>query len=202
MFWFACQSSPLQNMKPLLAAIILCTLPWAGRATEETWSEPVDGLRARLSLSRQKDSPFLKVFLEFQNTSDVAGIKTGRFTPAAITSVVTSKAGVELPRADGPYDGISPAWTPLTVPFEGVLRFRISFPGLGYMPGRDTTIVDLGSQSSWSIPKEGEWFLSGSLKIDKQPDDHASMDWSGTLLLPKVRIPEENNVRQGGAGNP
>jgi hypothetical protein len=88
------------------------------------------------------------------------------------------------------------------VPFEGTLRFRISFPGLGYKPGRDTTIIDLGSQYSWSIPKDGEWFLSGTVKIDRQPGDHASMDWSGTLLLPKVRIPEENKGEQAGAGQP
>ena len=189
-------------MKLLLASLILCTLSGAGHAEEQAWSEPVNGLRARLSLERQKDTPFLKIFLELQNTSDVAGIKTVRFTPSAIAPIVTNNTGQELPRANGAYDGMSPMWTPLTVPFEGTLRFRISFPGLGYKPSRDTTIIDLGSQDSWSIPKDGEWFLSASVKIDRQSADHASKDWSGTLSLPKIRIPSETKGEQDGTGQP
>jgi hypothetical protein len=189
-------------MKPLLGALILWALQGAGLATEQEWSEPVNGLRARLSLERQKDSPFLKVFLELQNTSDVAGIKSVRFTPSALVPVVTSKTGDELARAAGSYDGASPIWTPLTVPFEGTLRFRISFPGLGYRAGKDTTILDLGSPDSWSIPKDGEWFLAGSLRIDRQPGDHASKDWSGTLSLPQVRIPEESQGEPDATGQP
>ena len=176
-------------MKTLLSALILFALPNATRAEEQPWSESVNGLRARLSLERQKDSPFLKVFLELQNTSDVAGIKSVRFTPSAITPVVTNKSGDELSRAGGSYDGMSPIWTPLTVPFEGALRFRMSFPGLGYNPSKDTTIIDLGSQQSWSIPEEGVWFLAATLKIEKQDGDHPSLNWSGTVTLPKIAIP-------------
>ncbi|HEY8960773.1 MAG TPA: hypothetical protein VIM57_01120 [Luteolibacter sp.] len=84
---------------------------------------------------------------------------------------------------------MSPDWTPLKLPFEGTMRFRINFPGLGYDPKRDKTIIDMGPQHSWRIPEKGEWFLSGSLKIEKQQGDQPYMDWSGTLSLPKIRIP-------------
>ena len=181
-------------MKPFLTSLFLLALLISARAEDQPWSEIVSGLRARLSMEREKDSPFLKVFLEIQNTSDVAGIKTIRFTPDSIAPVVTNKAGEELQRTGGVYDGISPNWTPLKLPFEGTMRFRISFPGLGYNPKRDKTIVDLGPLHSWSLPEEGAWFLSATLKIDGKDGDHPSMDWSGTLFLPKVSIPQTNPV--------
>lgn len=182
-----------KNMKAFLVAVLVIAFSAQIRASEalDSWSETVNGLRARLSVERDKDSPFVKVFLELQNTSDVAGIKTIRFTRKSITPTVTNKAGEELQRALGMYSSLSPDWTPLKLPFDGTMRFRISFPGLGFNQEKDKTIVDLGSQHSWIIPQEGEWFLSGSLKIDKQEGDHSSMDWSGTLSLPKIRIPQE-----------
>ncbi len=177
-------------MKPFFASFILLALVISGRAEDQPWSESVNGLRARLSIERAEDSPFLKVFLEIQNTSDVAGLKTIRFTPDSITPTVTNTADRELHRANGPYDGMSPDWTPLKLPFEGTMRFRINFPGLGYDPERDKIIVDLGSLHTWSIPEEGRWFLSASLNIAARQGDHPSMDWSGVILLPKVPLPQ------------
>lgn len=74
----------VEQMKTLFAVILFVSLVTALSAAEPDWSEPVHGIRARLSLERQKDSPFLKVFIEFQNTSDTAGIKKLRFTPDTI----------------------------------------------------------------------------------------------------------------------
>lgn len=190
-------------MKTLLTTIVLLVLSNYARADQNPWSEAVNGLRARLSIEREKDSPFLKIFLEIQNTSDVAGIKTIRFTPDSITPTVTNKTDKELQRAIGPYSALSPTWTPLKLPCEGTMRFRINFPGLGYDLKKDKAIIDMGPQQSWSIPESGEWYLSGSLKIDKQEGDHPYMDWSGTLSLPKVRIPQESKEgEQVGADQP
>jgi hypothetical protein len=44
-----------------------------GSEAGDGWSERVNGLRGRLSLERDQKSPFVKVFIELQNTSDVAG---------------------------------------------------------------------------------------------------------------------------------
>jgi hypothetical protein len=178
-------------MKPFFVLLFSVTLLFSAIAEEQQWSETGNGLRARLSVERQKDSPFLRIFLEIQNTSEVAGIKTIRFTSESLTPIVIDKDGKELPRAGGPYDGVSPNWTPLKLPFEGTMRFRINFPGLGYNPERDKTILDLGPQYSWSIPENGAWFLSAKLKIDKKDGDHPYMDWSGTLSLPMVPIPQK-----------
>lgn len=107
------------------------------RADQNPWSEAVNGLRARLSIEREKDSPFLKIFLEIQNTSDVSGNMAIRFTPDSITPTVTNKIDKELQRATGPYSALIPTWTPLMLPCEGTMRFRINYPGLGYDPKKD-----------------------------------------------------------------
>ena len=191
------------NMKTLLTTLVLLVFSNSARAEQQPWSEEVNGLRARFSIEREKDSPFLKIFIEIQNTSDVAGNKAIRFTPDSITPTVTNKNDKELQRATGPYSALIPTWTPLMLPCEGTMRFLINFPGLGYDPKKDKAIIDMGPQQSWSIPESGEWYLSGSLKIEKQKGDHPYMDWSGTLSLPKVRIPQESKEgEQGGADQP
>ena len=63
------------------------------------WSETVNGLKARLSLEREQKSPFLKVFIEFQNTSDVAGNRKIRFDPKALDLRVTD--ATEYPAREG-----------------------------------------------------------------------------------------------------
>ena len=60
-------------MKTLLTTLVLLVFSNSARAEQQPWSEEVNGLRARFSIEREKDSPFLKIFIEIQNTSDVAG---------------------------------------------------------------------------------------------------------------------------------
>ena len=165
------------------------------------WSETVNGLRARLSLERDQKSPFLKVFIEFQNTSDVAGIRKIRFDPKTIEVRVADAAKTPLAKANGEYDGTSPTWEPLLLPFEGTIRFRISFLGLGYRPETDRTIIDLGPSMSWVIPDDKDYFISATLTIPKRAGDHPHSDWSGTLTLPTIKIPTASKAEPDGAAN-
>jgi hypothetical protein len=165
------------------------------------WSETVNGLRARLSLERDQKSPFLKVFIAFQNTSDVAAMRKIRFDPQTLVLRVTDAAKTPLAKPSyGDYDGMSPLWEPLLLPLEGTIRFRISFPGLGYHPGKDRTIIDLGPTMSWVIPGDKEYFVSGTLTIPKKDGDHPYLDWSGTLTLPTIKIPTTSKGEAGGPG--
>ena len=176
-------------MKPSLIATIFFGLLLSLHGAEPEWSASVNGVRGRLALERQKDSPFLKVFIEFQNTSDIAGIKEIRFSPDRLHTEVTDGSGIPLKTPIGAYDGTSPTWDSLGLPFEGVLRFRISFPGMGYRPETDRTIIDLGPDTGWVIPDGSTYFLSGTLTIPKQEGDHPHSDWNGTLTFPKIPIP-------------
>jgi hypothetical protein len=180
-----------KRMKTLLTAILVIAFSVQARVSEaeDGWSETVNGLRARLSLEGDQKSPFLKVFIELQNTSDVAGIRKIRFNPKTIELRIADAAKAPLAKASGSYDGMSPTWEPLLLPFEGTIRFRISFPGLGYRPGADRTIIDLGPSMSWIIPSDKEYFVSGTLTIPKMEGDHHHSDWSGRLTLPTTKIP-------------
>jgi hypothetical protein len=190
-------------MKTLLTAILVIAFSAQALASDvaDGWSETVNGLKARLSFERVQKSPFLKVFIELQNTSDVAGSRKIRFDPKTIDLRVTDAAKNPLAKANGPYDGTSPIWKPLLLPLEGTIRFRISFPGLGYRPETDRTIIDLGPSMSWVIPDDKEYFISGTLTIPKMEGDHHDSDWSGMLTLPTTKIPTTSKGEPDGPAN-
>lgn len=179
---------------PALVAISLLQT-WVVEASGEGdgWSEPVNGLRARLAVlpPQKKDSPFCRVFIEFENTADVAGQKKIRFSPEKLSLKVTDHTGGKtMPPANAPYDGIAPLWETIALPYAGSIKFQVSFPGLGYHPETDKVIVDVGVEQAWVIPQDGTAYsLAGSFSVERQQSDHPSMDWSGTLELPMVKIP-------------
>ena len=161
------------------------------------WSKPANGLRARLLVlpSEKPESPFCQIYIEFQNVSDVAGQMKLRFTPDQLSLAVTDKNGEELTITNMVYDGMSPLWEPMLLPYSGTLRFQISFPGLGYRPGQDKVVVDVGPSNAWIIPQNGStYYLSGTLSIKKENGDHSNRDWSGTLTLPRVAIPKGKDM--------
>lgn len=178
-------------MKHLLPILALIALLPSLSAAEPEWSDSMNGLKARLSLERQPDSPFLKIFIEFQAASDVGGIMKVRFSPEALAPQVTDEHGEQLKPANADYSGLAPRWEPFTIPSEGTLKFRISYPGMGHNPAQDRTIIDLGPRNCWIIPADQPHFLQTTLTIPREKGDHPSSDWSGTLNLPKIPIPAE-----------
>jgi hypothetical protein len=177
-------------MKHTLILMLLMAATALAAGDDTSWSKPLKGLRARLLVLQQTNSPFCRVFLEFENVDDVAGQKKIRFAPGKLALRVRDKDGKELALANGPYSGMAPLWEPIALPHAGSMTFQISFPGLGYS-AKDKVIVDVGSQKAWVIPQDGStYWLSGSLTIEKEKSDHPYMDWSGTLELPRVEIPK------------
>jgi len=159
---------------------------------DATWSKPEKGVRGRLLVlpSAKPDSPFCRVFIELQNVGDVAGQITIRFSPEKLDLQATENNGKPLAGANGPYDGMSPIWKPISLPYAGTIKFQISFPGLGYQPEKDKVIIDMGPGRSWIIPDKGAYFLSGTFSVTRESSDHPYMDWSGKLTLPMVQIPK------------
>ena len=179
-------------MKYVALFLLLAVSTLQALDDEAVWSSPVKGLRARLLIRppQKQDSPFYRVYIEFENVDDVMGQKKIRFSPDKLDLHIADKNGKELRTANGPYDGMSPVWEPTLLPYSGTLRFQISFPGLGYRP-TDKVIIDVGSTKAWVVPQDGStYYLTGSLSIHKEESDHPHMDWSGTLELPKVEIPK------------
>lgn len=177
----------MKTLLSLLFGLFGCSLLVA-EDPKEVWSEPVNGLSARLFLEPEIKSPFLKVFIEFKNMADVMGCRKIRFSPDKLSLTVLDAKGGPLEKAFGPYDGMSPNWETLVLPYKGALRFQISFPGLGYHPDKDKVLIDVGAAQCWSIPDGRNFFLSGQLNIPKEQGDHPYMDWSGVLMLPAIPI--------------
>ena len=174
-----------------LNCLVLAAL--VGAENDAAWSKPVNGLRGRLIIepAKEQNSPFCRVFVELENVDDVAGQKRIRFDTDKLSLRVTDSDGKALSVANGPYDGRKPLWETIALPFEGTIKFRVSFSGLGYKPGLDRAIIDIDGGKAWIIPQDASaYYLSGSLTIAKEKGDHPHMDWSGTLELPKALIPK------------
>jgi hypothetical protein len=181
------------ELKRALIALLLVACAATGSDTDASWSAPVNGVRARLIVlpAEKADSPFCRVLIEIENIDEVAGQKRIRFSPDRLELHVVDENGRELPLANHPYDGKSPLWEPTLLPYRGTIRFQISFPGLGYRPATDKTIVDVGSSKAWIIPSvDSAYWLWGRLTVHEQHGDHRYMDWSGSLQLPKTEIPK------------
>ncbi len=161
------------------------------RAAPDGWSQPVRGLRARLTVlpPLQGNPSFCRVMLEFENVSDVVGQINIRFTPERLRLQVTDRSGKRLAVAARGYDGVAPTWEPIPLPFGGTVRFQVSFPGLGFRP-EDKLIIDAGTENAWVVPQDGTtYYLSGSLTIAEEKSDRPFLDWSGTIGLPQSEIP-------------
>jgi hypothetical protein len=159
------------------------------------WSKPVDGLRARLVIpadQKRDGDPFIRVYLELQNTYKAQGDRKFRYTDDRVISVhVTDESGKALPAVSGPYEGLVYGHENIVLPFDSTLRFRINDEGMGHGPD-EHQIIDFGPAQSWTIPvSDGHtYFLSGTVTILPKPGD-AVMDWHGVLELPRVPIPQD-----------
>jgi hypothetical protein len=180
-------------MKYILSVFLLAASIAGGADDHAGWSSVVNGLRARLVVlsPASTNTPFCLVMIEMQNVSDVAGQVKIPFTPDRLDLHITDESGKELALANGPYDGITPDWEPILLPMEGTIKFRISFGGLGYRSGTDKVIVDIGPSKVWVVPQNKKsYWLSGKFTVKGQEGDDPLMEWSGTIDLPKSKIPK------------
>jgi hypothetical protein len=175
---------------PAMTSAILA-LALLAPAPEEvlSWSEPVNGLQARLSFARKEavnGTPIIATYLELKNVSDVGNIMEVSLDPEKIHFTVTDMAGKEVKPDDGPYDGISVELGSLRLPYDSSLRFNISSSGAG-IPKDQAGMLDLGSSQSWVFKSgaKGPYYLRGRFTVEKGKD----RSWSGTVDLPKVKIP-------------
>ncbi len=132
------------------------------------------------------------VFIEFENVDDGAE-KHLRFAyDGQTTFQVVDQNDKPLARRNyGPYDVIKPEHEPITLPHQGKIEFEISFPGTGFLGTNPNLAIDLGEDYVWGIPQDGStYYLAGKLTIEPKEGDQPYIDWSGTLELPKTKIPQ------------
>ena len=177
---------------------------WAGRVEAEpvviavkaadaeeagSWSPPINGLQARLSVARKEPfngTPMLAVYLELRNVSDRAAVMEVPLDTDKVRFTVTDSADKPIPPTSGPYDELTAPLGLLRLPHDGQLRFNVSHHGAG-VPKDQAAMLDLGVTSQWEFKRADEqtYYLQARLTVQDGNDQR----WSGTLELPKVRLP-------------
>lgn len=160
------------------------------KLTDHGWSRPVNGLRARISLipAYYGGFPIYHVFIEMENVADTMGQRTIRFDPARLDLRVVNESGNEVPAVEPMYNGFAPTWKETLIPHGGTIKFKVSFPGSGYLQ-RDSIAIDLGTTFRiWRLQPGVSYFVTAKLTIPAKKEDHPFLDWSGTLEMPMVVI--------------
>ena len=177
-----------------LLLLILFEMIAAPAQTEQVggWSQPVDGLRGRLSA--KEDKPFhgtriIAVYLELENVSDVGNPMEIYFDPTrSVESNVVDASGKDLSQPPNGADVITPQAFWLALPNDGSLRFRVSVSGYGVYENSGTN-VQMNS-GNWVIKPsdKGKYFLKAKF-VSQPPKTDRRRSWHGSLDLPDLLIP-------------
>ena len=175
-----------------LAGLTSCSVK---ESSDETWSQPVNGIQASLTLRRSEvvnDTPIISAYLTLRNVSDVANPIRINWAATKITFSVVDENGVAVPQSRGVYDGISVDLSDLVLPFESTLTFNISQRGSG-IPHGAGALIDLGPSDCWVVAKQSgkKYFLSAVLDVSEHAERIKEYErpWKGRIEVPKALIP-------------
>jgi hypothetical protein len=145
------------------------------------------------------DSPWLETqfYLEFQNVSNATGFPIQfYFDPRGGLRCVLQTADGKRgpPGGAGSGGGAGAAW--ITLPYDSSIRLRANMYGYRSRPG-DGLNLTLYPLQAWQIKADdtNTYYLSGSFTVTTptnfvpKDNDAARAIWSGTLDLPKTKIP-------------
>ena len=160
----------------------------------EEWSQPVEGIRGRLVLTRGdtfNGTLQIKVLLELQNVSDIAN-SMHILNGYAYTFNLTDSDGKNQSPFCGPVDILMPNDTVgLVLPHESTLRFLVSISGIG-IPKDKVAQLSVPYESGhicWVIEggKTSPYFLSGTFNASAERSGHRVEKI--VIVLPKVQVP-------------
>lgn len=150
------------------------------------WSEPVNGLQARLAVDNWRD-PMIGVFLELKNVSDLVNTVTIPVDAEKIDFKLLDSTETAVASAEPPRSGPVVELKDFQLPFDSSLRFNLSVSTVG---------VDVNAQAmiplrahAWLI-REGDfnpYQLSASFEVVRDPKRNGTF-WHGALSVPPVRI--------------
>ena len=177
----------------VLASLFLSAFPQATTGNDDTgWSSPVNGLQARLSVGRGQalnGTPLITTYLELRNVADVANVMELSFNPEPMRFQVVDEQDKLFAQKGMVYDELSVELGMMRLPFDSYLRFDISHHGAG-VPKNQAALLDLGIPYVWvfSPGDKHSYYLRGTLSIEARKD----RTWSGTIEMPRVKIPTAN----------
>jgi hypothetical protein len=154
---------------------------------EPAWSNGVHGLRGRLVVRPGyvvDGTQMLAVDLELENVSDVANpIEVPDSWSVAYELLDPNGQPVEETRS--PASVLTPAPFGLVIPYEGVLRFRVSVAGFACPPDQ-RAVVGVPSRC-WVIRRDdrAEYSLAATFSATSA----GRRTWHGELRLPPAPLP-------------
>ena len=160
-----------------------------GANDDNSWSSPVNGLQARLSFERGKSlngTPLVSTYLELRNVADIGNVMELPLNLDRILFEVVDERDRTLPQGPNVYDEATVEVGMLRMPHDSYLRFNISHHGAG-IPKNQAALLDLGSSYVWMFTRgdRHSYYLRGQFSVE--PSKEAR--WSGTIEIPKVKIP-------------
>jgi hypothetical protein len=177
---------------PLIA---FSTISQLSAANNETgWSLPVNGLQARLSLAKKEKlngTPLIATYLELRNVADVVSAIELPINLDTTQFEVLDEQNNMLPRPPVTYDEVTAAdLGSLRMPHDSYLRFNISHRGAG-VPKDQAGLLDLGAPYVWAFSPGDKHTYYLRARLSVEPGKHRT--WSGTIELPKVKIPTHSD---------
>jgi hypothetical protein len=162
------------------------------------WSEPVAGLRGRLTLAQGRTLADGKareslVYVELENVANThSGVVSVQFDPDALRCDLTDSAGKAVPPAPVFGSGERPGKTSVSIPFDSSVRLRANPYAFGRAEGM---LIHLNT-ASWQVTGDGEYHLAGTLTVT--PPKGVTDVWKGELKLPKatfsLKLPTKKDV--------
>jgi hypothetical protein len=182
-----------------LTPFLLCILTFvyqhgalaAASATGE-WSKEVNGVQGRLIVSEDpmvNGTRMFPIYLELRNVSDVINPIEIYYTGDSTKGTVVNKHGKEVPTGAYVTSTIDPTPFWITLPYDSLLRFRLSMTGYG-VPKNGGALLGL-NDGPWIIKPDSNapYFLQATFAAVAKKDSGKYRQWQGTLNLPKVKIP-------------
>ena len=193
--------TPLSSLLVICVGLAACQRSEAGLASGPLsfgeWSPPTNGLRGRLAFS-ENGKPFGTrmgvLYLELQNVSLGDGMYVYyRAATSPFRCELRDSTGKTNETMSFEYDGWIPAPCWLALPYDSVLRFRLTLGGFG-VPQNAGLFIAGCMPDCWLIPPSAtdDYFLSGTLSVAAPKDETRPRIWQGTLKLPPVRIPAKS----------
>jgi hypothetical protein len=172
---------------PLIAFSVV---PQLTAHDETRWSLPVNGLQARLSLAKKgmsNGTPLIATYLELRNVANVVSAIELPIDLDTTQFEVLDERNNMLPRPPVTYDEVTAAdLGSLRIPHDSYLRFNISHRGAGVSKDQ-AALLDLGASYVWAFSRGDKhtYYLRARLSVEPGKD----RTWSGTIEIPKVKIP-------------
>jgi len=162
-----------------------------GAPAETPWSNPVNGLQARIVLKRTHvfaGTPIISPFLELRNVTNVMNPMPVHWTRESMKFRVLDAQGRELPEAPSAHSGPVIDKIDLVLPLRSTLTFDVSMGGLGISPDK------AGQLETWVFKRDDkEYYLHAVVEIPESAPERDrngyARPWHGKIEMPRVLVP-------------